>query len=212
MVAHAKAERRNPVRSALDGLYLASGILAGVFLAGIAVTILAQIVGRIMGYTIDATEIAGFCMAASTFLGLAYTLKNGTHVRVTLAVSGLPPAMRRAADIAATAIAVTASAYFTYFSVRLVLQSYAFGDISPGLIAAPFWIPQLAMALGALLVTLAFVDELVILIRGGTPGYEMQEGVLEHLPVESSSMSIPEETLPDGTRWESASGAPKERT
>jgi TRAP-type C4-dicarboxylate transport system permease small subunit len=186
-----REERRGVIRTALDRVYLASGVLAGVFLAGIAVTIIAQIVGRFVGLAVDSTELAGFCMAASTFLGLAYTLKNGTHVRVTLALGLLPAGVRRAVEMVACVIGLAAAAYFTYFSVLLVMQSYDFGDTSPGLIAAPFWIPQLGMAVGAGLLTIAFADELVILLSGGTPGYEAQEGVLEHLPVESAHAPEP---------------------
>jgi hypothetical protein len=45
------------------------------------------------------------------------------------------------------------------------------------------------MAIGAGLLTLAFVDELLVVLSGGTPGYEASEGVLEHLPVEGAHAS-----------------------
>lgn len=176
---------RGPLRRALDGVYLASGALAGVFLAAIAVAIIAQIVGRFFGVAIDGTELAGFCMAASTFLGLAYTLKNGTHVRVVLAISRLPPTLRRPVETLCALVGLVASAYFTYFSTLLVLQSYRFGDVSPGLIAAPFWIPQTAMAFGGALLVIAFLDELVLILSGRAAGYEISEGVLEGEPLEA---------------------------
>ena len=72
------------MRNILDKLYLYSGYLSAFFLVLIALTILAQIIGRFVNITIDSTETAGFSMAAVTFLGLAYTFRTGEHIRVTL--------------------------------------------------------------------------------------------------------------------------------
>lgn len=168
-----------PLRRALDRVYIASGLLAGAFLAGIAVAVIAQIVGRFVGSAIDGTELAGFCMAASTFLGLAYTLKSGTHVRVTLVTRCLPAGVKRVVEVACSLVGLAASVYFTVFAVKLVLQSWRFGDVSPGLIAAPFWIPQSGMALGGALLVVAFLDEFAIVASGGRAGYETEEGVLD---------------------------------
>ena len=167
------------MRAALDLVYRASGLLAGAFLAAIALSIITQIVARSAGYVFDATELAGFCMAASTFLGLAYTLKSGTHVRVNLLIRKAPPRLKRTIEVICCLVGIAASAYFTLFAVRLVLQSLRFGDVSPGLIAAPFWIPQSGMALGGVLLVIALVDELVIVLSGGQAGYESEEGVLD---------------------------------
>ncbi|HEX3097738.1 MAG TPA: hypothetical protein VHQ02_08475, partial [Usitatibacter sp.] len=50
-------------------------------------------------------------------------------------------------------------------SVRLAWQSHAFNDISQGNDATPLWIPQLAMAAGAIVLLVAMVDDLVLLLR-----------------------------------------------
>ncbi|RAI03413.1 TRAP transporter substrate-binding protein DctP [Acuticoccus sediminis] len=179
--------RTGPLRHTLDGVYLVSGVLAGLFLMGIALSIIAQIIGRFVGVTIDGTELAGFCMAASTFLGLAYTLKSGTHVRVNLATRGLPAGIKQVVEVLCCLIGLAASAYFTYFSIRLAMQSYQFGDVSPGLIAAPFWIPQTGMAIGGGLLVIAFVDELILVLKGEMPGYQTEEGVLAGKPIDSTN-------------------------
>lgn len=184
------------LRGPLDKLYIASGLLAGVFLAGIAVTILAQIVGRFFSVAIDSTELAGFCMAASTFLGLAYTLKSGTHVRVNLLIRLAPGPLRTVIEVVCCVIGVLASAYFTYFAAKLVLQSWNFGDISPGLLAIPFWIPQLGMAFGGVLLTIAFIDELLIVLSGGAPGYQTEEAILDRVHAPNEEGNIPEAARP----------------
>lgn len=178
------------LRRLLDGLYLASGILAGLFLAAIGATIVAQIAGRLVGWTIDSTELAGFCMAASTFLGLAYTLKSGTHVRVNLLIRRLPAPLKRPSEIGCCLVGIVASAYFTWFAVLLALQSWRFGDTSPGLLAAPFWIPQTGMAIGGALLVIAFLDELTIVWRGGQAGYEREEAVLDQFEPDGRAPAI----------------------
>src|SRR5437016_9385219 len=73
------------MRRALDLLYKGSGFLAGFFLVAIAVLSAAQIAARELGfaaYSYD--DFAGFCLAASSFLGLAYSFREHEHLRMTL--------------------------------------------------------------------------------------------------------------------------------
>ena len=160
------------MRKALDRLYLGSGYVAAVFLVAIAATVIAQIAGRFFGVAIDSTESAGFSMAASSFFGLAYTFKQGGHIRVNLLIRLLPARARRLAELWSIGACAAAFGYFTWWAFDLVYFSWAFNDISPGLLAIPFWIPRGAMALGALVMTVALVDELVLVARGNLPNYE----------------------------------------
>ncbi|HVP86483.1 MAG TPA: TRAP transporter small permease, partial [Casimicrobiaceae bacterium] len=48
------------------------------------------------------------------------------------------------------------------YSVRLVYQSFDFNDVSTGNDATPLWIPELAMAIGTLVLLIAFIDEWVL--------------------------------------------------
>jgi hypothetical protein len=50
--------------------------------------------------------------------------------------------------------------------VRLVFLSREFNDISQGNDATPLWIPQLGMAVGAVVLLVAMVDDLVGVLRG----------------------------------------------
>ena len=58
------------------------------------------------------------------------------------------------------------AALLAFFSIRLVLQSYQFKDISTTLDATPLWIPQSAMALGASIFAIAVIDSLISHLRG----------------------------------------------
>ena len=147
------------MRTALDRLYETAGWLAAVFMIGTLVFVLLGIFGRIFGFHVRGTDAyAGYCMAACGFLALAFTLRRNEHIRVTLLLSHVPAGVRRALDIWCHAIAVALSAILAFYCVRLAWQSRAFNDISTGNDATPLWIPQIAMALGALILLVAFVD------------------------------------------------------
>lgn len=155
------------MRLVLDRLYLSAAVLAAFFLVGTLVFVVIGIVGRLVDLYVPGTDAyAGYCMAAAGFLALAHTLKSGEHIRVTLILERLRGAPRHALEISALFVASILAIAFAWFSVRLAWQSYAFHDISTGNDATPLWIPQLGMALGTIVLAIAFVDELVLEWRG----------------------------------------------
>src|SRR4051794_23834160 len=94
----AAAARDGPsiARRVLDRVYELSGCLAGLCLVAIAVLVLAQIVGRLLGILVpSADDFAGYAMGASVFLALAHTLRAGGHIRVSLIIDRLGPRARR---------------------------------------------------------------------------------------------------------------------
>jgi TRAP-type C4-dicarboxylate transport system permease small subunit len=171
------------MRGILDKFYEACGYLAAAFMVGIGLAILAQILGRMRGVTLDATEAAGMCLAASTFFGLAHTFRRGGHVRINLIVDKLPPHWRHRVEILACLLGTVVVSFLAWHVASLALQSQAFNDVSPGLLAMPFWIPQTGVAIGVTALAVAFIDELVWLIGGGRPRYEAPDELELDRPV-----------------------------
>lgn len=173
-----------PVRRALDLLYRGSGALAATFLLGICAVVSLQVgcnlidffagllIGRPIGLVVPSyAEFAGYFLAASSFLALAPTLRAGGHIRVSLLIGRLAPRPRRRVELWCLAAGAALAGYFTWSSLRLVLESLEFGDVSPGMVPVPLWIPQAAVTLGLAVFTLALLDELVSVARGRPPGY-----------------------------------------
>jgi TRAP-type C4-dicarboxylate transport system permease small subunit len=164
------------MRAVLDWLYRASGVLAGVFLVGIALMTLAQVGGRTLGLaTRSFDDFAGFAMAASFFLGLAWTMRCGEHIRVNLLVHGLKGRVRRAVEVVCLAASLFVCGYFAWYSIDMTWTSYSIGDVSQGLVPVPLWIPQSGMALGLLMLAIALADDLVVALLGGLTSYELAE-------------------------------------
>jgi TRAP-type C4-dicarboxylate transport system permease small subunit len=155
------------MRKLLDRLYDAAGYLAAFFMVGILLMVLASVVGRVVGFNLRGSDAyAGYCMAAASFLALAHTLKRGEHIRVTLLLDRFGGRLRRPLEIWSHLAGTFFCGALAWFSVRLVFQSHAFNDISQGNDATPLWIPQLGMALGALVLLVAMADDLVRVLRG----------------------------------------------
>ena len=155
------------MRKLLDTLYDGAAWLAALFMVGLLAMVLLSIVSRLLHFHVAGTDAyAGYLMAASGFLALAHTLKRGEHIRVTLLLSALKGRARHALEVWALFAATLLSLLAAFYSGRLAWQSRAFNDISTGNDATPLWIPQLSMAIGSLILTVALVDELVLELRG----------------------------------------------
>ncbi len=156
------------MRRLLDRFFNAAGYLAGFFLVGTLLTVLASILGRFhpVFSLPGADAYAGYSMACAAFLSLAPTLRRGEHIRVTLVLNRLPAGGQRGLDILCHLVAIGLSGALAWFSIGLVLQSHEFHDVSSSLDATPLWIPQLGMAVGTTLFALAFLGDLILLLRG----------------------------------------------
>jgi len=165
------------MRRLLDTLYTGCGVLAALFLVAIGVLVLTSITTRLLGLTVPGlANYAGYCMAASSFLALAYTLRKGGHIRVSILLQHLDGWRRRAAELWCLGVGFLLAAWFAWYSVKMVRVSVQIHDISPGPDATPLWIPQIAMAVGTTVLAIALLDRLIEVARGG-PVEEQQEQI-----------------------------------
>jgi len=156
--------------SPLRYLYLGCGVLAALFMAAIALLVLASIIARWFGWHVSGlADYAGYCMAASSFLALAYTFGHGAHIRVTLIIGRFHGAARRWAELWCLAVASGLACYFAYFSIKMVRVSHMINDVSQGPDATPLWIPQISMALGTTVLAIALLERLIAVWRGASP-------------------------------------------
>lgn len=157
----------------LDRLFLAGGVLAAFFLTMIAVLVLAQILGRLLGILVpSADDFARLSMSASSFLGLAYTLRRGGHIRVAMLLDHLSPGPRRTLELLCVAAGTGISGFFFISTLEMTIETYEFGEFTLGLVPVPKWIPQCGMVAGMALLFLAFAEDLVSVLRRLPPSYE----------------------------------------
>jgi len=155
------------LRRALDLLYEAAAWVAAVMMVGVLVMVLTSILGRQFAFHVPGTDAyAGYLMAGAGFMALAHTFKRGEHIRVTLLLQATGARLRRGLELWSLAIASLLAAVLAYYSIRLAWQSHLFHDVSTSNDATPLWIPQLGMAIGTLILLIAFIDELWLVASG----------------------------------------------
>jgi TRAP-type C4-dicarboxylate transport system permease small subunit len=155
------------MRRLLNFLYNSAAAAAALCMIGLLFMVMLSIISRQLGFNARGTDAyAGYLMAGAGFLALAHTLKMGEHIRVTLILNALKGGPRRALEIWSLGIASLLSSLLAFYSCRLVWQSLQFNDISTGNDATPLWIPQLVMAVGAVVFAIAFVDDFILELLG----------------------------------------------
>jgi len=143
----------------LDGFYRGLLYLAAISMVTTLLSIMLGVLGRQFDFDIPGLDAyAGYSIAGALFLALPATLRNGDHIRVTLILNRMTGTAREIFDYWCLAAAAAASTYLAYFAVHLVWGSYLYHDISPASDASPLWIPQLAMAIGCVGLSVAFID------------------------------------------------------
>lgn len=152
------------VRTLLDRLYDVAAVGAAVCLVALLVVIVLQMVARWTGLEFPgSTQYAGYLMASSSFLAFAHALNRGAHIRVSLLLAGLGR-HRFWGELWAMAIGTAAASYLARYAVKTVYWSWKLHDVSQGQDATPLWIVQIPMAFGAVLLAIAFIDNLITLI------------------------------------------------
>ncbi len=174
------------MRRFLDRLYGVAGAISAICIllicfvvaAQISLNILARIGGAALAFTIPSyADFSGFFLAASSFMGLAYALRKGAHIRVNLLIRLLPNRFRLLLEVLTLLGGAAMAGFATWYAVVLTMQSRAFGDMSPGIIAVPIWIPQVFMVVGLGLLALAFLDTAIETLIRGAPVLVDEGGV-----------------------------------
>ena len=155
------------IRRTLDAIYDGAAYLAAFCLVAILVVITAQVAARWSGIPFHGSnEYAGYFMASASFLAFAHTLNRGAHIRVGLLLTALGE-RRFWGQLWALAIASAASTYLAWYAVKLVYWSWKLNDVSQGQDVTPLWIAQAPMAIGAIILAVCLVDNLVSLLVAG---------------------------------------------
>lgn len=166
------------MRVLLNRIYDSAAALAALFMCAMLVMVLLSIFGREFNFYLRGTDAyAGYCMAASGFLALAHTLKKGEHIRVTVLISRFKGGWLKGIELWALGMAAFLACLMAYYSIRLSWQSYTFHDISTSNDATPLWIPQIAMAVGTVVLAIAFIDELILEILGRRVAFNSDEAL-----------------------------------
>ena len=111
--------------------------------------------------TLIVDEYGAYLFVACTFLGMAYSFRQGHFLRVTMATNRLTPTVARYFYFGACVVGFIFSSIITYEVVKLTYTSYLYNSKSIQPSSTPLVIPQLILPIGMVLITLSFLIEAV---------------------------------------------------
>ncbi|MGN0934714.1 TRAP transporter small permease [Falsigemmobacter intermedius] len=152
----------------IDGLTDAGGILSALCLLGILFLIGAEIFSRnLLSYSLHFSwDLAGYLMGGCFLLGCASAMKGGSHVRVTALIEALPGSMLRVMELASCLVGLVICAFLTWALAEMAWLSGLRGSTAATSFRVPLVWPQSVLALGAALMTLQCLGQLLRLTRG----------------------------------------------
>ena len=155
----------NKINNYLNNLYKLSGNIAAAFLLLIAIFILIGIASRLFGFYIRGlAEYSGYCMAASSFLALAYTFNEKGHIRITLFLEKANKRIKRFLELWCLTIATFFSGFLSFYFIKMLIISIDFKERSEGADEIYIWIPQTTVAIGSTIFFICILHNLILLI------------------------------------------------
>ncbi len=166
-----------------DRLSVACGVASGFLMVVSTVLVLVEIVIRTaFSKTLYITEeYSGYLMAAMTFLALAYTLKEKSHIRMTFLHTIAKGKAKVWVDLFAFSVGFAFCAMLTYTCADYFWDSVITNSRSMQISQTYVAIPQFFMPFGTLVMTLQFAAEVIrsiLLLRSGHVGDVEAESTL----------------------------------
>ncbi|SDO88624.1 TRAP transporter small permease [Desulforhopalus singaporensis] len=108
-----------------------------------------------------ADELGGFMLVGITFIGLAYTWKERSHVSVEIVTNMLSPGVRRWLKLFTLLLATVFCWPLIAGSYELLQDSLLFGSRSGSWMRTPLVYPQSVLLVGSVLLLLQLVAEII---------------------------------------------------
>lgn len=143
----------------IDRFAAAGGYVSAFFMVLIVLLITVEIFLRtaLNFSTLIADEYSAYFFVAVVMLGLALTLRDEAHIRITLALSRLSPRVERVVDLIVSLIAAALCTFALYHSALLVYDTYALDMTADSISETPIFLPQLVIPIGLLLFDLQLI-------------------------------------------------------
>jgi TRAP-type C4-dicarboxylate transport system permease small subunit len=158
---------RRRLVGALETLSDVAGALAGATTLGLTVMVAAGVVARRVFNApfLFVEELSGYAVLAIVFLGLAYTMKEGGHVRVEVIIERVRGRAHTGLQAACVVLAGFWAVVLLGGMVYQVSEYWTQRVLSFAYLQTPLWIPGSLMVVGAALLVLQCLALLLRLKR-----------------------------------------------
>ncbi|GJL80901.1 MAG: hypothetical protein DHS20C01_05350 [marine bacterium B5-7] len=153
--------------AAYDWLVSACAVIVGLFILLTVVLVTADVVGRYffdkpIGWVFEVTEHILVCVP---FLGMAWLIRRGEHVRIEIVVQLFPAHWQPRFEMVADLLSALACAIATYYAVVTAIDHFSRGIVTYGIYPVPKFILITIIAFGLGLSTIEFLRRSVLLIH-----------------------------------------------
>ena len=147
------------IGNVIEFMSYATGFIAGWMIIGAGVLMMSELVTRyvLRRPLIIADELSGYAMVGIGLLGLAFTFQQKSHIRITFLTSVLPPKVSKCVRLLTLGVAAIWVAIASKSSLSLVQSSFQRGIRSITLLMTPLAWPQMAIALGFIVLLLMII-------------------------------------------------------
>lgn len=144
----------------IEGLSRAGGYISGFFMVLIVLLIVVEIVARTVfnASTLISDEYSAYFFVAVVMSGLAFSMKEGAHIRISIVRSRVSRQWQRILDLGVLLIALVLSCFALYHAVLMAYDVWDLGMTADSISETPLFIPQLVIPVGLLLFILQLVS------------------------------------------------------
>lgn len=159
----------------IDAMSKAGAIVAAGLLVLVLVVLSAEILLRgVFDISISfAWEYAGYALGIILFAGAAYTLRGGSHIRVSFLLNVKVRRFGHALDFVCTLFGLACTIYLAYAMVLVAVKSAVGNSVSSLPSETPLVFPQAALAAGAVLLALQMFARLLRFFLGEPPDVKL---------------------------------------
>ncbi len=140
----------------IEKLSLGGAFLSAIFMILIVALIALEILIRSVfnSSTLISDEYSAYFFVGVVLLGLAFTLKEEGHIRITLLTSVLGDKGRAFLDLFATVLAIVITTFALYYAGEMVYDSWSLGMRADSISETPIYLSQMVIPLGLLMLDL----------------------------------------------------------
>ena len=137
------------------GIETGAMVLSALAIAATTAIVCAEVILR-TGFgisTLISAEYAGYLLAATVYLGMAWTFRTGGFIRVEVIHSLILGRVAAILNVAIAGFATAVLAVYSWYIWTFVASTQASGATSIFITRTPLWIPMVVMPVGSILLT-----------------------------------------------------------
>ena len=166
------------VTSLIRWLTTGGGVLAAFGIFAITLMVTGDVTARFLAGagTKWTLEFTGYLLVMVVFLGLAYTLRERSHIRILFLVDRLPKKVQAWMEVVTSFIFLGFCAFLCYLTWHLTLTSIILGTTSRTGVDVLVWPYQLFMPLGLALISILLIGNIYTQIKNNIRGQKQFPG------------------------------------